>query len=283
MIKTSNVAPVTAVSSFLLYSLTACGGFDGEATPVTGWAVEVVATGIDQVDGLALLPDGSILAAQEMNGGGVVRFDPVTQNAEIFAEDLDRPDNVVVLDSGEVFVTEENTDGRLVRIADGRAESFAEGLAKPEGLDVGPFGGLYVAEHDPEGRILRFNLTGQMEVIGSVVNGEGLRVLSDGSILVAETSEDRLLLVGPDGSRKHLFEGQLDEPDGIGHDAERGLVYVTEDAAPGRLFQIDLEVGTLELVAFDLAYPQTMTFEPDGAMLLAEQGTGRILRLRREE
>jgi sugar lactone lactonase YvrE len=254
--------------------------YSGTAAPTEGWSIEVVAEGIDMVDGLALTSDGYIIAARETAGGGVVRVDPATGTFEIFAPDLDRPDNVLVDGTGAVFVSQEIDDGRVVRIAAGRSETFAGGLRKPEGIDMDEDGFLYVAEHDADGRILRIAPDGQMEELGRTVDGEGLRVLADRSIIVAETSKDRLLRLFPDGTRAYLFEGQLNLPDGVGYDRTSGRLFVTEDAAPGSVYEVDLEAGRLTEIAFDLNAPQTMVFEADGAMLLAEQKAGRILRLR---
>jgi sugar lactone lactonase YvrE len=256
----------------------ACG--PGPATASDGFSLEVVAEGVDRVDGLALAADGSILAAREKLGGGIVSVDPATGSFAVVAPGLDRPDNVLIDPTGVVYVTEENDDGRVVRIAGGRAETFTPDLVEPEGLDMDGAGNLYVAEHSPGGRVLRIDPSGVAVEIGRAKDGEGLRLLADGSILVAETSEDRLLRLAPDGSAEHLFGGEVSWPDGVGYDRASGRVFITEDVAGGRLLEADLDRRTLETVAFDLDAPQTVAFEPDGAILLAEQGRARILRIR---
>lgn len=262
----------------------ACSTYDSQARPMPGYTLEVVATDILRVDGVGIGPSGAILATEEYLGGGVVRIDPVSGAARHVVRDLANPDNIVVRPTGDIYLTEEYLPGRIVHIdPQGRVRTFASGLRKPEGLDVDAEGHLYVTEHQPDGRLIRYQADGSSELLlDGVVNGEGLRVLADGSVLIAETSAGRILRVFPDGSTQRLAEGELDSPDGVGYDPATGRVFVTEDAAPGRLLELDPDSGALTEIVTGLNLPQTMTFEPGGAMLLSEQGEDRILRVRTE-
>jgi len=66
----------------------------------------------------------------------------------------------------------------------------------------------------------------------------------------------------------------------VGYDPVLARLLVTEDAAPGRMVEVDLDTGAISVVATGLHSPQTMLFESDGSILVAEQGEDRILRLR---
>jgi sugar lactone lactonase YvrE len=256
----------------------ACTSFESEVR-APNHDIEVVAGGIPLADGLAVDPSGALLASEEYRGGGVRRVDPVSGYSSHIVRDLADPDNLLVL-HGEIYVTEEDDQGRIIKIDSQRnVTAFASGLTGPEGLDVGPDGWIYVAEHANPGHVYRFALDGRRETLGQVTNGEGLRVLEDGSVVVAETSLGRVSRLMPDGSRLIVAEG-LDAPDGIAYDAGAGRLLVTEDAAPGRLLEIDLDSGEIGVVATGLHSPQTMLLEDDGAILVAEQGEDRILRLR---
>ena len=46
-------------------------------------------------------------------------------------------------------------------------------------------------------------------------------------------------LASPDGSRVTLSEGQLNAPDGVTYDPARNRLLITEDAAPGRMVELD--------------------------------------------
>ncbi|HEY6562506.1 MAG TPA: hypothetical protein VI072_34795 [Polyangiaceae bacterium] len=256
-----------------------CSGFKSEAA-APDHDIEVVAAHIQLADGLGFHPSGALLATQEYRGGGLVRIDPQSGLFTYVVRDLADPDNLAITGS-TIYVTEEDTQGRIIEIDSmGRISTFADGLDGPEGLDLGPDGKLYVVEHAPNGRIYRYSLAGRRETLGRASNGEGLRVLPDGSIVIAETSEQRLLRLFPDGTRRYLAARELEAPDGVAYDPVQQRLLVTEDAAPGRMLQVDLESGALHTVATGLNKPQTMLFEADGSILVAEQGEDRILRLR---
>lgn len=258
--------------------LAACSDYQSDVD-APGYSVEVVARDVRRVDGLAWHPSGALLATEEYRGGGLVKIDPVSGASTYVVRDLADPDNIVVVD-GQIYVSEEDAKGRILRIDPlENLHVFASGLDGPEGLDLGPDERLYVAEHAVAGHVFSFSLDGERSTLASVVNGEGLRVLPDGTVLVAETSEDRVVAIDPSGHKSDFVTG-ITAPDGIAYDADRARVLVTEDAAPGRLLSVDLATGELGTIATGLNAPQTMLIEPDGAIVLAEQGEDRVLRLR---
>jgi streptogramin lyase len=268
------------IGAVLLGALSAsCADYESEAA-APNHDIEIVATDITLVDGLAFHPTGAILATEEYRGGGIVRVDPVSGSYTRIARDLEAPDNVVVF-RGSTYLTEEAALGRILKI-DNRQQmtTFASDLDDPEGLDVGPDDKLYVAEHAAGGHVYRYSLDGSRETFGSVEDGEGLRVLPDGSVIVAETSAGRIVRFAPDGTKTTVSEGALTMPDGVRYDPVLDRLLVTEDAAPGRMVQVDLVTGAISVVATGLNAPQTMLIETDGSILVAEQGEDRILRLR---
>jgi sugar lactone lactonase YvrE len=271
--------PATALAVASLVLCGGCAAYDSTAE-APDHDIEVLATDVAFADGLAFHPSGAILASEEYRGGGVVRIDPVSGVHSHLVRDLSDPDNLVVVE-GHIYVTEEDTKGRILRLDERQIlTTFASGLNGPEGLDLGPDGMLYVAEHAPGGHVYRYSLDGSRETVGSVQNGEGLRCLPDGSVIVAETSENRVSRFLPDGSKVTVVEGSIQAPDGVAYDPTLDRLLVTEDAAPGRMLQVDIDTGDLTVIATGLNLPQTMLFEEDGSILVAEQGEHRILRLR---
>jgi DNA-binding beta-propeller fold protein YncE len=261
-----------------LTCVAACSGYESQVD-APGYSVEVIARDVRRVDGLAWHPSGALLATEEYRGGGVLKIDPLSGVSRYLVRDLADPDNIIVVD-GQIYVTEEDPKGRILRIDSlENLHVFASGLDGPEGLDLGPDQRLYVAEHAVAGHVFSFSLEGERRTLAPVVNGEGLRVLPDGTVLVAETSEDRVVAIDASG-RKSEFVAGITAPDGIAYDPGSERVLVTEDAAPGRLLAVDLQSGRLDTIATGLNAPQTLLVEPDGAIVLAEQGEDRVLRLR---
>ena len=93
---------------------------------------EVLASGFDQLMGVAIAPSGAVVFAEYGTGkvhavsGGKV---------EELAQGLDRPKGVAIGSDGTVFVSESGA-GRVVKLAGGRAETVLDGLGRPEGLAV---------------------------------------------------------------------------------------------------------------------------------------------------
>jgi sugar lactone lactonase YvrE len=210
----------------------------------------------------------------------VVRIDLGSGVQTHLVRDLADPDNIVVI-GDDIYVTEEDVAGRIVEIdATGEVRTFASGLSNPEGLDLGPDGHLYLAEHAPAGHVYRFAMDGTRESVAPVTHGEGIRCLPGGSVVVAETSHDRVVRIEPDGRRALITGESMTAPDGLAYDPALERVLVTEDASPGRLLAVDLATGAMSVVAYGMDAPQTMIVEPDGAILVAEQGASRVVRLR---
>lgn len=122
--------------------------------------------------------------------------------------------------------------------------------------------------------------TGARTTLGQATDGEGLRVLPDGAVVVAETSRNRVSRIFPDGTKTTIMEGPLKAPDGVTYDPVLDRLLITEDAAPGRLVQLNYETGDFEVIAGGFSSPQTMLIEDDGSILVTEQGEDRIVRLR---
>jgi len=261
-----------------LGALPACSGYHSHAD-APGYDIEVVASEIRLVDGLAWHSSGALLATEEYRGGGLLRIDPVSGGSTYLIRDLADPDNIAVV-GRDIYLTEEDDQGRIVHLDKlQNRRVLADGLHGPEGLDLGPDGLLYVAEHHPNGHVYRYTLDGVRETFGKATNGEGLRVLPDGTVVVAETSENQVVAFSPSG-RKRVFADGIVAPDGVAYDYVNDRVLVTEDRAPGRLMAVDVASGDKDIVATGLHSPQTMLVEEDGSIRLAEQGDDRILRLR---
>lgn len=97
-----------------------------------GPASEVLASGFDQLMGVALAPSGAVVFA-EYGTGKVHSADG--GRVEELASGLDRPKGVAVAGDGTVYVAESGA-GRVVRLVGGRTETVLDDLVRPEGLAV---------------------------------------------------------------------------------------------------------------------------------------------------
>ncbi|MBW8486362.1 SMP-30/gluconolactonase/LRE family protein [Actinomadura parmotrematis] len=123
---------------------------------------EVLADGLDQLYGVAVGPDGAIVAAElgkgrvlAVRGGGV----------EELATGLDEPLGVAFGPDGAVLVSEPGA-GRVVKIAGGRTDTVVDGLGAPQGILVHN-GRLLILDADAKTLISADPATGARDVIAS--------------------------------------------------------------------------------------------------------------------
>src|SRR6266403_334194 len=95
-------------------------------------ASEVLASGFDQLYGLAIAPAGAVVFAEQ--GTGRV-MSVHSGNVETLATGLKKPSGVAVGADGTCFVSE-SAGGRVVKLSGGRAETVLDGLRKPQGILV---------------------------------------------------------------------------------------------------------------------------------------------------
>jgi sugar lactone lactonase YvrE len=93
---------------------------------------EVLASGFDQLYGVAIAPAGAVIFAEQ--GTGRV-LSVHSGNVETLATGLKQPSGVAVGADGTCFVSE-SAGGRVVKLPGGRAETVLDGLRKPQGILV---------------------------------------------------------------------------------------------------------------------------------------------------
>jgi sugar lactone lactonase YvrE len=93
---------------------------------------EVLADGFDQLYGVALAPNGTVVFA-EMATGRVLSVK--SRNVETLATGLKQPKGVAIAADGTCFVSESGA-GRVVKVSGGRSETVLDGLQTPQGMLV---------------------------------------------------------------------------------------------------------------------------------------------------
>jgi len=91
---------------------------------------ELIADGFDELYGIAVAADGSVLVAD----GGTGRVLHLRGGAvEVLASDLRKPKGIAVAGDGSCFVAEAD-GGRIVRLSGGHSSVVLDGLIDPQGL-----------------------------------------------------------------------------------------------------------------------------------------------------
>src|ERR1700730_10377731 len=114
---------------------------------------EVLASGFDQLYGVAIAPAGAVVFADQ--GTGRV-MSVHSGNVEQLATCLRQPSGVAVGADGPCFVSE-SAGGRVVKLSGGRTETVLDGLQKPQGILVRD-GLLYVVDAGAKD-LVEYNLT----------------------------------------------------------------------------------------------------------------------------
>ena len=102
---------------------------------------KVLASGFDQLYGVAIAPSGAIVFVEQ--GGGRV-LSVHSGNVETLATGLQQPSGVAIDSAGDCFVTE-SAAGRVVKLAGGRADTVLDGLRQPQGI-LARGGLLYIVD-----------------------------------------------------------------------------------------------------------------------------------------
>lgn len=101
----------------------------------------ILASGFDQLYGVAIAPSGAIVFVEQ--GGGRV-LSVHSGNVETLATGLKQPSGVTIDSAGNCFVTE-SAAGRVVKLAGGRADTVLDGLRQPQGI-LARGGVLYIVD-----------------------------------------------------------------------------------------------------------------------------------------
>lgn len=113
----------------------------------------VLASGFDQLYGVAVAPNGAIVFV-EQGTGRVLSIQ--SGNVETLATGLKLPSGVAVGSDGSCFVSE-SAGGRVVKLAAGNVETVLDGLQQPQGILVRN-GVLYVVDAGAK-LLVEYNLT----------------------------------------------------------------------------------------------------------------------------
>jgi sugar lactone lactonase YvrE len=262
----------------------------GDGTPRTNDAQTPTQAQFSDPFGIAITPDGTIYVADAGESNRIRKIAPdgkvttYTGGVEGFADGsgftasfntpsglaLDRHSNLFVADTGNNRIRKISPEGQVSTIAGDGTAGYADGpaaLAKfngPIGVAVDMQGNVYVADSYND-RIRMISSDGQVSTVAGAgtpgyADGDrsaalfdtpcGVAVMTDGTIVVADTGNDRLRKISPQGNVTTItVTGNLQDlssPVGlaVSHD---NFLYVTEQDR-SRVVQIAPD-GTANVVA----------------------------------
>jgi len=202
------------------FVVTTANGVVARYRPAQQWS-EVLASGFDQLYGVAVAPGGAVVFA-ELGGGRVLSV--AGGQVDTLASGLRQPSGVAVAADGTVFVSESG-GGRVVRLSHGKAETVLDGLQQPQGLLLRD-GALYVVDAGSKELIRCEPARGTRQVLAAglllgappgvvakplgpigVLSGPmgpfaGIAAAADGTLYLSADGEGSVLALRPDGSRK---------------------------------------------------------------------------------
>lgn len=122
------------------FLVTTSGGLIARYRPAKN-ETEVLAQGLDQLYGIAVAADGTVVAA-ELGAGRVVAAR--SGEAAVLASGLNKPLGVAFTPDGTCLVSESGA-GRVVKLSGSKVDTFVDGLQDPQGILVHE-GQLYIVD-----------------------------------------------------------------------------------------------------------------------------------------
>ena len=245
-----------------------------------GWSYRVYVAEIPMVSALAQDEQGTLYLSQEIEAGrGAVFTLDAEGRRRLALGGLSKPDGLASFDKG-IAVSQEEGEQPVFWLFAGRSEVLFRGH-NIEGL-ASHGNQLYAIEDRVGGgRLLRYDRLSKEVVVlrEGLREGEGVAVCPDGELFYAEKGRRWVKRWRVNGNDEVVLEA-LNAP-GFVACTEDGL-WITEDATHrARLLLLD-PTGTVHTVLSHLRSAQTLLAVDRNRFLLAEQGRGRILEIRRQ-
>lgn len=195
------------------------------------------------------------------------------------------PSGAVFDDLGNLFIADtENQRIRKVSAAgvvttfagtgqagsgDGQGVATMAQLNSPAGIAIDSLRNLYVAD-TLNNRILKIGPDGYLTVALGALNGpRAVAADTDGSVFIADTGNNRIVRLSPSGAPTLVTE--VLKPAGLAFDSSRAL-YISESIRVSKLSA----AGKLSIVADSLRNPSGLAALPSGDLIVAETGLHRL-------
>ena len=246
----------------------------------TAWSYDVYLDGIPMVSALAIDRQNNLYVSQEFrNGKGLIFKQAPDGTHQNILTQLSKPDGLAVHQNG-IVASQEIEGGELLWWHDGKLTSLFAGHSI-EGIFSDGQTLFAVEDRKSNGRLLKYDVTQKdVQVLReSLSEPEGVAVCPDGRLFFTEKGPGWVKRYTPGAPDDEILIRGLHAPSFLMCN-EDGL-WITEDLThQARLLLWDTS-GKLQTILSYLRAPQTIIAAGPNRYLLAEQGRGRILELRR--
>jgi sugar lactone lactonase YvrE len=199
--------------------------------------LSVLLSGLSAPEGMAFLPDGSMVIA-EQGTNRLVRYDFQSKTLLPFLDLVNNTNNLgvdgiifdgtnlIVPDSPNGTVLEVSPDGKTVR-------QLASGLVRPTGAWVEPGGNLLIADEYGDA-VFRLHPDGTLEKVADYSIPDDVIVDASGNIFVVTLGDDAVHLLT--ANQDMILVGGLNNPQGIIFDRDGNLIVT--DSGNRRLLRV---------------------------------------------
>jgi streptogramin lyase len=195
-------------------------------------SLKVFLSGLDEPEGMVVLPDGSLLIA-EQGKNRIVRVDPVTKQRSTFlnlrnksdhigidgialAMERDSPARLIIPDSPNGTILQASLDGQTV-------SQIAQSFNRPTGVWVEPDGSLLIVDENSE-TLSRLHPDRKVEVLANYATPDDVVEDPSGNIFVCSIGDGSIHLIRSASDKDEILMGGLSSPQGVILDNDGNLV-----------------------------------------------------------
>lgn len=218
------------------------GDFGNNAVNIIrpGQAPVVLASGVNEPEGMVIARDGAIILAEQKTNR-ILEIDPQTGQKKMLRQLVNNTgqDGVDGLGidpaTGDILIPD-SPNGRLLRMSrDGtKLTTIANGFVRPTGAAVEPGGTIVVADEFGNA-VYRLNANGTKTRLASMYQPDDVIVGPDGTIYANGLGGD-IVAINPATKEKRVIVSGLKLPHGLGMDSQGRLVIA--EAGRNRIFRV---------------------------------------------
>jgi sugar lactone lactonase YvrE len=194
--------------------------------------LRIVISGLNEPEGMVMLPDGSLIIA-EQGTNRLVRYDPVTKKLTLFlalhnATHQAGVDGIAYDAKTQTIIVPDSPNGTVLRVSlDGKSVSnIAHGLARPTGAWVEADGSILVV--DENGNSLdRIQTNGSVQILAHLEIPDDVVEDDLGNIFVNTLGDGAIHLISAVTNKDTVLISGLIDPQGIALD-DKGNLIITD-------------------------------------------------------